>query len=258
MTGKVVLLTGGGGVLGKVFAEALSELGANIFLIDIDAEGLIAAADDLKGKYQVGVEYKVLDLESPDQVAAVAVQVHKMFGRLDVLVNNAAFVGANNISGWVTDFPSQTLSTWRRALEVNLTSAFSLSQQCYPMLKESGNGVIINIGSIYGELGPDMKLYKGTTMGNPAAYAASKGGLLQLTRWLSTVLAPEVRVNAISPGGVERDQPDVFCQRYIERTPLARMANEEDFKGSIAYLASDLSRYVTGQNLVVDGGWSVW
>ena len=95
-------------------------------------------------------------------------------------------------------------------------------------------------------------------MGSPAAYAASKGGLLQLTRWLSTVLAPDVRVNSISPGGVARGQPESFVTRYVARTPLRRMATEEDFKGAIAYLASDLSAYVTGENIVVDGGWSAW
>ena len=117
---------------------------------------------------------------------------------------------------------------------------------------------MINVGSIYGMVGPDMRLYEGTTMGNPAAYAASKGGLLQFTRWLATILAPEVRVNSITPGGVWRNQPEAFHERYKARTPLRRMAHEEDFKGAVAYLASDLSSYVTGHNLLVDGGWTVW
>ena len=103
-----------------------------------------------------------------------------------------------------------------------------------------------------------MALYDGTDLGNPAAYAASKGGLLQLTRWMATVLAPSVRVNAITPGGIWRQQPDRFVRRYEASTPLGRMANEEDFKGAVAYLASDLSGYVTGHNLVVDGGWTIW
>jgi NAD(P)-dependent dehydrogenase (short-subunit alcohol dehydrogenase family) len=101
-------------------------------------------------------------------------------------------------------------------------------------------------------------LYEGTAMGNPAAYAASKGGLLQLTRWLATTVAPQVRVNSISPGGVWRNQPESFVERYKARTPLARMATEDDFRGAIAFLASDLSGYVTGQDLAVDGGWGVW
>ena len=106
--------------------------------------------------------------------------------------------------------------------------------------------------------GPDLRLYDGTTMGNPAAYAASKGGLIQFTRWLSTVAAPEVRVNGICPGGIWRNQDTKFIERYVARTPLRRMATENDFKGALAYLASDLSHYVTGQILTVDGGWTVW
>ncbi len=101
-------------------------------------------------------------------------------------------------------------------------------------------------------------MYDDTDMGNPAAYAVSKGGLIQLTRWLSTTLAPDIRVNSLSPGGVFRDQPNEFVQRYEAKTPLGRMAVEEDFKGTVTYLASDLSEYVTGQNILVDGGWTVW
>ena len=124
--------------------------------------------------------------------------------------------------------------------------------------KLNKNGSIINVASIYGVLGPNYSLYEGTDMGNPAAYAVSKGGLIQLTRWLSTTLAPDIRVNTISPGGVFRNQADEFVHRYESRTPLGRMAREEDFIGVTAYLASDLSAYVTGQNLIVDGGWTAW
>jgi NAD(P)-dependent dehydrogenase (short-subunit alcohol dehydrogenase family) len=125
-------------------------------------------------------------------------------------------------------------------------------------LIDSGHGSIVLISSIYGLVGPDMSLYEGTSMANPAGYGASKGGLLQLMRYLATVLAPDVRVNAISPGGVWRQQPGQFHDRYRSRTPLGRMATEEDLKGAAAYLASDLSSYVTGHNLVVDGGWTTW
>ena len=128
-----------------------------------------------------------------------------------------------------------------------------------PALKASGHGSIINVASIYGLVGPDWRLYEETTLGNPAAYAASKGGLLQLTRWLATTLAPDIRVNAITPGGVFRDTPEPFLSRYVARTPLAPDGRpNRTSKGAIAYLASDLSAYVTGQNLVVDGGWTAW
>ena len=126
------------------------------------------------------------------------------------------------------------------------------------MLRAKRRGSIINISSIYGAVGPDMSLYDGTSMGNPAAYAVSKGGILQMTRWLSTVLAPDIRVNSITPGGIARNQPLPFVERYEKRTPLRRMGREEDFKGAIAYFASDLSSWVTGENLMVDGGWTAW
>jgi NAD(P)-dependent dehydrogenase (short-subunit alcohol dehydrogenase family) len=143
-------------------------------------------------------------------------------------------------------------------LEVNVTAPFILAQTCAEALSASGHGSVINILSIYGLVGPDFSLYEGTPLGNPAAYGASKGGLLQLTRYLATALAPAIRVNAITPGGVFRDQAQSFRKRYVDRTPLGRMATEEDFKGAVAYLASDLSKYVTGSNLVVDGGWTAW
>ena len=137
-----------------------------------------------------------------------------------------------------------------------MTAVFDLSKGFAEILRKNGHGSIINISSIYGINGPDYSLYKGTEMGNPAAYAASKGGLIQLTRWLATTIAPDIRVNSISPGGVYRSQPSEFVERYEAKTSLGRMATEEDFKGVIAYLSSDLSSYVTGQNIVVDGGWS--
>ncbi|MDP2859015.1 MAG: SDR family oxidoreductase [Bacillota bacterium] len=177
---------------------------------------------------------------------------------LDILVNNAAFVGTTNLEGWVIDLQHQTLDTWRRAVEVNLIAAFNLSKGLSPLLSAGKGVAIINIASIYGSFAPDYGLYAGTSMGNPAAYAASKGGLIQLTRWLATTLAPRIRVNAISPGGIARDQPPAFVQRYSARTPPGRMATADDMKGAVAYLASDMSRHVTGQNLAVDGGWGVW
>jgi NAD(P)-dependent dehydrogenase (short-subunit alcohol dehydrogenase family) len=143
-------------------------------------------------------------------------------------------------------------------MRVNLTSAFILAQEAREALAASGRGAVILFSSIYGVVAPDWSLYAQTPMNNPVGYGASKGGLLALTRYLSTVLAPRVRVNAISPGGVLRGQPQAFQDRYVARTPLARMAVEEDVKGAVAYLASDLSAYVTGHNLLVDGGWTAW
>jgi NAD(P)-dependent dehydrogenase (short-subunit alcohol dehydrogenase family) len=141
---------------------------------------------------------------------------------------------------------------------VNLTSMFSMAQAFAPSLRRHGHGAIVTLGSIYAEVGVDLRLYQSTDLGSPAAYAASKGGLIQLTRWLATVLAPAIRVNAVSPGGVLRGQPEAFIRRYETRVPLGRMATEADLKGAVVYLASDAAAYVTGQNLLVDGGWTAW
>lgn len=258
LKGRVALITGGAGHIGFAMAEALAELGANIVLLDINETQCRKKAQYLKRKYRVKTLPLVIDLAQEEQVRSVAGIVVKSFKRLDILIHCAALVGTTPLKGWGVPFLKQSSDTWRMALEVNLTSAFILTQSCSKVLAASSHGSVIFVSSIYGMVGPAMDLYKGTKMGNPAAYAASKAGLLQLTRWLATVSAPRVRVNAITPGGVYRDHKNPFLSRYVARTPMGRMAKEEDLKGAAAYLASDLSNYVTGQNIIVDGGWTAW
>jgi len=258
LDGRVALITGGAGHLGRAMADALAELGAAIALLDIDRHTTLQTAERIRAAYGVRTIAIGVDLTDDAAVRAVPDLVVKELGGLDILVNNAALVGTSALGGWAVPFDQQTVETWRLAMEVNLTAPFVLTQACRATLTASGHGSVINIGSIYGMVAPDMSLYAGTDLGNPAAYAASKGGLLQLTRWLTTVLAPKIRVNAITVGGISRNQAAAFHDRYTARTPLGRMASEEDLKGAVAYLASDLSAYVTGHNLVVDGGWTAW
>lgn len=258
MKGRVAVITGGCGHIGRAMADALAEQGCELLLIDRNKDALNETADLLKQKWTVRVETLALDLESEEDRKTICPFVSNSFGRLDVLVNNAGFVGDSQLQGWVVPFEEQSVTTWRRAMEVNVTAAFHLSQELAELLRASANGSIINVASIYGVVGPDMQLYDGTSMGNPAAYAVSKGGIITLTRWLSAVLAPQIRVNCISPGGVARNQPDSFAAKYVARTPLKRMGSEEDFKGAALYFACDLSAWVTGENLMVDGGWTVW
>jgi NAD(P)-dependent dehydrogenase (short-subunit alcohol dehydrogenase family) len=258
MKGRAAAVTGGCGHIGVAMAHALAEQGCALLLIDRNEVQLEETAAQLRARWPVEVAVAAIDLESEQQRSTVAGLVEQRFGRLDVLINNAGFVGDSKLQGWVAPFEEQSIETWRRAMEVNVTAAFHLSQQLAPLLRASGHGSILNVGSIYGVVGPDMSRYEGTPMGNPAAYAASKGGLVQLTRWLSTVMAPQVRVNCISPGGVARNQPESFASKYVARTPLKRMGREEDFMGAVVYFCSDLSAWVTGENLQVDGGWTVW
>jgi NAD(P)-dependent dehydrogenase (short-subunit alcohol dehydrogenase family) len=253
LSGRTALVTGGTGHIGRVICDALGELGATVSVIDLNAESCATAVRDGWANSGFGV-----DLRDGAATRAVVPQVMEQHGRLDILVHCAAYVGTDQRAGWAVPFAEQSSDAWSEAMQVNLTSAFELSQEAAPHLGASGHGSIVFISSIYGMVGPNNALYEGTTMGNPAAYGASKAGLLQLTRYLATTLAPGVRVNAITPGGVWRNQQQKFLDRYVSMTPLGRMATEDDFVGAIAFLASDLSSYVTGQNLVIDGGWTTW
>ncbi len=258
LTDRVALVTGGAGHIGSAICCTLAELGANVVILDVNKDDCELLSAHINRKYLSKSFPLAIDLSQEKEIGLVADIVSRQFGRLDILVNCAAFVGTSELKGWCVPFQYQSIDTWRKVFEVNLTSIFTLTQACADMLKKSRHGSVINISSIYGVVAPDMSIYEGTDMGNPAAYAVSKGGLLQLTRWLSTVMAPNVRVNAITPGGIWRNQDKNFQKKYITKTPLKRMATEEDIQGAVAYLASDLSSYVTGHNLIVDGGFTVW
>jgi NAD(P)-dependent dehydrogenase (short-subunit alcohol dehydrogenase family) len=251
LDGRRAFVAGGAGHIGALVAETLAELGARVALCDLDGNGARAVAE------RVGGIALATDLRDEGSARRAIRDVVSQLGGLDVLVHAAALVGTASLPGWGVPFGEQSVRAWDEALSVNLTSAFVLVQEARAALSESGHGAVVFLGSIYGSVGPDPNLYEGTEMANPVAYGASKGGLLQLMRYLASELAPRVRVNAISPGGIERGQPSEFRRRYEERTPLGRMATAEDVRGAIAFLASDLSGYVTGHELVVDGGWTV-
>jgi NAD(P)-dependent dehydrogenase (short-subunit alcohol dehydrogenase family) len=257
LNGRVSIVTGATGHLGKVISETLAELGSDLILIDRPESDFSTTISDLKQRWAIEIQTYSCDFELPSQREELISSVVNSHEQINCLVNNAAFVGISELNGWSVPFEQQTAETFSRALEVNLTAVFDLAKGFSNALRNSKGANIINIGSIYGMYAPDWNLYEGTTMNNPAGYGSSKAGLLQLTRWLSTQLAPQVRVNSISPGGIFRNQDKEFVKRYEAKTPLGRMATEEDLKGAIAYLATDLSKYVSGQNLPVEGGWGV-
>lgn len=258
LTGRTAVVAGGAGHIGSVLADALAEQGATIAIVDLDADRCARTAATLTDRRGVDAFALVVDLSDEAATRRIPDDVLKHTGRIDVLVHAAALMSNDPLPSWTTPFEEQGTGVWRRALEVNLTSMFVLTQACTPALRTHGTGSVVGFGSIYGIVGPDWRIYDDTDMGNAAGYAASKGGMIQLTRWLATTLAPEIRVNCVSPGGVSRDHPDQFRHAYEARTPLRRMATEHDLKGAVVYLASDLSSYVTGHNLVVDGGWTAW
>lgn len=257
LDGRVSLIIGGAGHIGSVAAAGLAELGSKIALVDLNHDRIHSVAESLRSAHGADVFELAADLEDESAVRSIPQQVVKHFGRIDVLVHLAAIVNPE-LGGWTTKFEDQSVTQWRRGIEINLTSAFLLAQGCVEHLRKSPNGSMIFFGSTYGIVGPDWSIYDGTDMGNAAGYAASKGGIIQLTRWLATTLAPSVRVNTLSPGGIYRDHLEVFRNAYANKTPLKRMATEEDYKAGVAFLASDMSRYVTGHNLVIDGGWTAW
>lgn len=258
LRGRRALVTGATGHLGRVIAETLAELGADFVLVDRPGSPLAEVTENLTARWNVNIQYVSCDLEQQVQRTELLEKLYRAGDGLSVLVNNAAFVGTSELQGWSVPLEEQTVETWRRAFEVNLTAVFDLCKGLAPMLRVAEGASIINIGSIYGVHGPDWSLYEGTSMACPAAYAASKGGVIQFTRWLATTVAPDIRVNTISPGGIFRNQAPIFVDRYQARAPLQRMGCEDDLRGVIAFLASDLSSYVTGQNIAVDGGWGVW
>lgn len=232
----------------------LLQVGFHVIAVDLSAsiEGRKSEIDRCE------VTSLEADLSRPGSADQVCEAVARQTQQLSALVNNAAFTGNSDLGGYACAFEEQSDEAFDAALTLNLAVPFRLTRRLLPLLKTSGSGSVVNVASIYGLVGPDLSLYEGTAMGNPAGYAASKGGLIQLTRYLATVLAPDVRVNCVAPGGIKRDQPSEFVERYERRTPLRRMGTESDTASAIRWLLSDSAAYVTGQTIAVDGGWTAW
>ena len=259
LSGRTALVAGGAGHIALAVEEALVELGANVAVLDVDPAACQQRAEQLGRLRPQSAVPIACDLADEAKTRHAVRRASQELGGLDILVHCAAYAdGANGRGGWSGPLEQQTVEAWDAALRVHLTSAFVLAQEARAALERSGHGSVIVFGSIYSVVGPDVRLYADTPLANAVGYGVAKGGLLQLTRYLAALLAPRVRVNMISPGGVWRNPPEAFYERYTARTPLGRMCTEEDLKGAVAYLASDLSAYVTGQNLQVDGGWTIW
>ena len=254
LRGKTVLIVGGAGFLGSYMASALAEAGANIAISDRNEQHGIEICKQLETDFDVDAKFYQVNLLNDTEVEKIPTTVANDFGSLYSVIYAAAIVIDKYIPGWSEEFARQSSEQWRDALQINLTSAFTIVRESHPYLKESDLGTVTTVISHYGLVAPDYSIYEGTKMTNPAAYAASKGGLLQLTKWLSSTMAPEVRVNAITPGGIFRNHREPFLTNYKSKTLLGRMGKEEDFKGATLFLTSKLSNYVTGQNIVIDGG----
>lgn len=252
LEGRNGVVTGGAGPLGWALTRALAEQGAQVIAVDLPER-----CEARKGEaMSPGIDVYSADLTSEQELEEVVHRATNDSHGLSFLINNAALTGTAALDGYTCAFDEQSDAAFDLALEINLAVPFRLCRRLAPALRRSGLGSIVNISSIYGLVGPDLGLYEGTEMGNPAGYAASKGGLVQLTRYLSTVLAPDIRVNCLAPGGLARAQDPSFVERYTQRTPLGRMGTEDDVIGPSIWLVSGDSAYVTGQVIAIDGGWT--
>ncbi|MDQ3667933.1 MAG: SDR family oxidoreductase [Acidobacteriota bacterium] len=250
LDGRVALVTGGAGLYGVHITRALAEAGAQVVVASRDLRKCEEFAADLRDE-GLQVVSATLDLGTSDSIIALRQQVISKFGRLDVLFNNAVARAGGDL-GTVTE------EEWETAMRINSTGLFLSCKIFGEQMIEQRSGVIVNISSIYGVVGPDFNIYEGTDMTSPANYAFAKGGMINFTRYAASYYGRfGIRVNAISPGGFHtEDQPEVFVERYSKKTLLGRMGSDDDIKGAAVFLASDASGYITGQNLMVDGGWT--
>ena len=257
LNNRVALITGASGHIGSEISSELREFGATVILIDLDGKKLATVHKKLIKKFKNKISSYSMDLTEKTSREDLFRSIKNKHGRVDIIVNALGIVGTNETKGWNTDFKNQSMEAWNKCMDTNLTSVFFLIQKLHTLMLKSKNASIINISSIYGDHAPDKDLYKGTSINNPAAYSISKAGLNYMTKWLSSTLAPKIRVNTISPGGILRKQDAKFVKKYTERTLLDRMGSEKDLRGPVLFLASDMSSYITGQNIIVDGGWTI-
>lgn len=263
LTGKVALISGGGGNLGPQFAKGLAQSGASVALLDVDSHAIDGTAESISQAYGTRVLALTCDITKPDQVAKAVARVEAELGPIDILHNNAATKGPD-IKKFFDPLEAYELATWQKIMAVNVDAAFLVTREVGARMTKRERGSIILTASIYGVIAPDARIYEGSEylgqrINTPLVYSTSKAAILGMTRHLAAQWAPfNVRVNAITPGGVRSGQNSEFVNKYSARVPLGRMAEPHELNGALVFLASDASSYVTGQNIIVDGGLSVW
>ncbi|WKZ68902.1 MAG: SDR family oxidoreductase [Melioribacteraceae bacterium] len=259
---KIAIVTGALGLIGKEHCIALSEAGANVIVADIDDKKCEEFAKTLKSE-SIGIG---IDVTNKDSLISARDKILEKFGHIDILVNNAAINDMfenPKAASEQSKFENYPLELWQKSVDVNLTGVFLCSQVFGTEMSKQKSGSIINVASTYGITAPDQSLYikKDGTQDffKPPAYSATKGGVIMFTRYLAAYWGKDnVRVNTLTPGGVENNQDEFFIEQYSKRTMLNSMAKPTDYKGALIFLASDASNYMTGANLVVDGGWTAW
>ena len=267
LSDRVAVITGGAGLLGVQHAEAIAEAGGYPVLADIDEEKAIRKARMISEKYRMDSIGIGTDITNKTEVEALLDVVLRRFGRIDILINNAANnpkIKANEDTTW-SRFENFPIELWNQDIAVGLTGAFLCSQVIGSEMARRGGGVILNISSDLGVIAPDQRIYFKPGLpaekqpAKPVSYSVVKTALIGLTKYLATYWADKnVRVNAICPGGVQTDQPDDFVAKLSNLIPLGRMAKKDEYKAAVLFLVSDASSYMTGANLIVDGGRTCW
>lgn len=264
LTGKTAIVTGAVGILGQRFCRGLAEFGAQVVVVDLDADRCTTFAAELERDYGRAALGVACDVSQPESVANLVAQVVERFGAIHILHNNAASKSAD-LDAFFATTEEYSLSEWRKIMSVNVDGLFLMAQAVGRRMQQQGaGGSIIQTSSIYGLVSSDKRIYEGSfylgrQISNPAVYSTSKAAVVGLTRYLAANWADAgIRVNALVPAGVESGQNETFKQRYSARVPLGRMAQADEMVGALVYLSSDASSYVTGHCLVVDGGLSAW
>ena len=261
LSGRVAVITGAAGQLGPEYADCLSEAGADVVISDIAASKNRSEeiTSEIKRKYGTNPKSITMDLFEKESIEQAAKEILNSYGKVDILINNAAY---NPITKETqAPFENYNLDAWRKIVDVDLTGVFLTCQVFGKIMLEQQYGVITNIGSVYGMVGADQRIYGDSGLNSAAAYAAAKGGVINLTRYLAAYWqGKNIRVNSISPGGVYNPgvQNEEFLNNYMYKTMLGRMAAPSDLRGAMLFLCSDASDFVTGSNLVVDAGWTSW
>lgn len=255
---KTIILTGSSGFLGTQYAHALSKLHANVVLVDYQNKKNKKLEIELKKKYKTSPMSFDIDISNQESVIELTNRVIKKYKKIDILINNAT-TNPKNHPKYNSKFESYPVDLWQKYVDVNLTGLFLCSQEIGKVMVKQNAGVIVNISSIYGNVGTDHRIYGEKNMGTPIAYAATKGAFLNFTRYLAAYWEKKnIRVNTLSLGGVFNNQDKEFVKKYSDKTILGRMAKNDEYLGALLFLISDASSYVTGTNLIVDGGWTAW
>ena len=249
LKGKVVLVTGGAGLYGRCIFEGLAEADGTVITASRDLAAGQKVADELRSK---GYDTYAMQCDQSDHASVLSLkqQIEEKFGGVDVFVNNSVGRFMKTYDG------PDSLAQWQRSMEVNATGMFDIVREMGKLIEKRGNGSIVNVGSMFGMFGPDFSNYEGTDMDATPAYFFHKGGMIALTKYLANRLGPKgIRTNCVSPGGLFSNQPEPFLTRYCAKVPLGRMANDDDIKGLIVFLASPASAYINGENILMDGGY---